>query len=89
MDNPDCNAMRAMPSATMSRWVRRSVKLDWNCLIDLYGGEDVLKTRINVLKARFESLKPWIEGHGIPLEEAETLLELADRYLTGLQPGAD
>lgn len=71
---------------TGSRPVRRSVKLDWNCLIDLYGGEEVLKTRINVLKARFESLKPWIEGRGIPLEEAETLLELADRNLSGAKP---
>lgn len=71
---------------TGSQPVRRSVKLDWNCLIDLYGGEKVLKTRINDLKARFESLKPWIEGRGIPPEEAETLLELADRYLTGAKP---
>ena len=74
---------------TGSRPVRRSVELDWNCLIDLYGGEDVLKTRINVLKARFESLKPGIEGRGIPLAEAGTLLELADRYLTGWRPEAD
>ena len=28
-----------------SRVVRRSAVLDWECLIDLYGGQDVLKTR--------------------------------------------
>ena len=49
----------------------------------------MLKTRINVLKARFNSLKPWIEGRGILLEEAENLVELADRYLTGWRPEAD
>ncbi len=69
--------------------VRRSIELDWKCLIDLYGREEVLKTRINVLKARFESLKPWIEGRGIPFEKAENLVKLADKYLTGWRPEAD
>ena len=70
-------------TATGSGRVHRSVKLDWECLIDLYGDEEVLKTRINDLKAGFETLKPWIESRGIPLDEAENLLELADRYLGG------
>ena len=74
---------------TGSRPVQRSVKLDWKCLIDLYGGEEVLKTRIKLLKAQFESLKPWLEDRGIPFDEAQTLLELADRYLTGWRPEAN
>ena len=76
-------------TVTGSRPVRRSVKLDWKCLVDLYGGEEALKTRINDLKARFESLKPWIKGRGLPLDEAENLLELAARYLTDWRPEAD
>ena len=63
--------------------VRRSAKLDWECLIDLYDGEEVLKTRLNDLKARFESLEPWLETRRIPLDDAKNLLELADRYLSG------
>ena len=76
-------------TATGSGPVRRSVKLDWECLIDLYGGDEVLKTRIDDLKAGFESLKPWIESRGIPLDEAENLLELANGYLTGRRPEED
>ena len=76
-------------TATGSDPVHRSVKLDWERLIDLHGGEEVLKTRINDMNARFETLKPWIEGRGIPLEEAENLLELADRYLSGRRPEED
>ena len=72
-----------------SRAVRRTAVLDWECLIDLYGGEDVLETRFNDLKARFEILKPWLETRPIPLDEAEQLLELADRYLSGWRPEAD
>ena len=69
--------------------VRRFVEQDWKRVVDLYGGEEVLKTRINVLKVRFESLKPWIEARGMPLDESEHLLELANRYLTGSRPEAD
>ena len=69
-----------------SRAVRRTAVLDWECLIDLYGGEDVLETRFNDLKARFEILKPWLETRPIPLDEAEQLLEMADRYLSGWRP---
>ena len=72
-----------------SRAVRRTAVLDWECLIDLYGGEDVLETRFNDLKARIEILKPWLETRPIPLDEAEQLLELADRYLSGWRPDAD
>ena len=72
-----------------SRAVRRTAVLDWECLIDLYGGEDVLETRFNDLKARIEILKPWLETRPIPLDEAEQLLELADRYLSGWRPEAD
>ena len=55
----------------------------------MYGGEDVLETRFSDLKARFEILKPWLETRPIPLDEAEQLLELADRYLSGWRPEAD
>ena len=72
-----------------SRAVRRSPVLNWERVVDLYGGEEVLETRINDLKARFEILKPWIETCRIPLDEAEHLLELADRYLSGWRPEAD
>ena len=58
-------------------------------LLELYGGEEVLETRINNLKAEFDTLKPWIETRRIPLDEAEQLLDLADRYLSGLHPDAD
>ena len=72
-----------------SRAVRRSTVLNWERLIDLYGGEETLETRFNDLKARFEILKPWLETRPIPLDEAEQLLELADRYLSDWRPEAD
>ena len=71
------------------RAVRRSAVLDWECLIDLYGGEDALETRINDLIARFENLKPWLQTRQVPLDEAEQLLELADKYLQGGRPEED
>ena len=72
-----------------SRAVRRTPVLNWERLIDLYGGGEVLETRINDLKARFEMLKPWITSRRIPLDDAEHLLELADKYLSGWRPEAD
>ena len=58
-------------------------------LAELYGGKEVLETRINNLKAGFDTLKPWIETRRIPLDEAEQLIELAERYLSGWRPDAD
>ena len=49
-------------------------------LVDLYGDKEVLKTRINDLKSRFDTLKPWLKARRIPLDEAEQLLDLADQY---------
>ena len=72
-----------------SRAIRRSAVLDWEGLNDLYGGEEVLETRINDLEVQFEFLKPWLEARGIPLDEAERLLELADKYLSGWRPEED
>ena len=58
-------------------------------LVELYGGKDALETRINDLKAGFDTLKPWLETRRITLDEAEHLLGLADRYLSGWRPEAD
>ena len=58
-------------------------------LAELYGGKEVLETRINNLKAGFDTLKPWIETRRIPLDEAEQLIELAESYLSGWRPDAD
>ena len=76
------SARKECETGTGTGPVRRAVELDLKCLVDLYGGEEVLKTRINVLRTRFECLKPWIEGRGIPLEEAQNLLEQAEGYLS-------
>ena len=69
-----------------TRAVRHTAVLNWPRLIDLYGSEEVLETQINDLKAGFDTLKPWIETRGVPLDEAEQLLELAERYLSGWRP---
>ena len=71
------------------RAVRRTAVLNWERLIDLYGSKEVLKTRVNDLKAGFDTLKPWIETRRIPLDEAEQLLDLAGQYLSGWRPEAD
>ena len=72
-----------------SRTVRRVPVLDWERLIDLYGDRDVLESRINNLKARLDTLKPWFETREIPLDEVESLLDLADKYLNGWRPDSD
>ncbi len=56
-----------------SRAVRRSPRLAWDVLIELYGGETTLKERI-------ESLK--VTGP----KDADELLELAEKYLAGWRP---
>lgn len=56
-----------------SRAVRRSARLAWSALVDLYGDEDTLRERIETLKAS----KP--EGY-------DELLQLADKYLGGWRP---
>jgi hypothetical protein len=56
-----------------SRAVRRSARLPWDALIELYGGEDTLRERIEKLKAT----QP---------EDVDELLRLADKYLEGWRP---
>ena len=63
--------------------------IKWQRLIDLYGSAEVLANRINDLKVQFESLKPWFETCGIPLDEAERLLDFADTYLSSWGADAD
>jgi hypothetical protein len=56
-----------------SRAVRRTTRLAWESLTELYGGEDILRTRIEELK--------------IALPEADaSLLEVADKHLNGWRP---
>ena len=56
-----------------SRAVRRSSRLAWNELIELYGDEETLRERIQELKA-------------IQPEGEDELLQLADKYLGGWRP---
>ena len=70
-------------SSLNSRTISVTFDLNWESLIRLYGDEAKLKVRIESLKAEFEELKPWIKGQGIPLDEAESLLELANKHLSG------
>lgn len=56
-----------------SRAVRLTPRLAWDVLIDLYGDEDVLRDRIEVLKAT-------------PQNEVGDLFDLADKYLSGWEP---
>ena len=41
----------------------------------------MLKERIESLEAQREELKPWSESRGIPFDDTERLLELANAYL--------
>ena len=47
------------------------VRLAWDRLIALYGGEETLKARIANMNEEFDGLKAWFEQCNIPLEEAE------------------
>jgi hypothetical protein len=62
-----------------SRAIRRSPRLAWDVLIELYGDEATLKERIEALKATGP-------------KGLDDLLHLADKYLAGWRPddlGAD
>ena len=55
-------------------------------LIDLYGGEDAVRARIENLRAQFEILKPWIEEtQKMPIEDAAKLPDRAYNFLSGSQ----
>lgn len=56
-----------------SRAVRRSPRLAWDALVELYGDEDTLRERIEKLKAT----QP---------EGVDELLQLADKYLSEWRP---
>ncbi len=56
-----------------TRAVRRSPRLSWDLLIEVFGSEESLKERIETLKAS----QP---------ENAIELLELADKYMAGWRP---
>lgn len=56
-----------------TRAVSRSTRLAWDALVDLYGGEDTVRQRLEDLKTH--------EPGGV-----DDLLELADKYLEGWRP---
>jgi hypothetical protein len=56
-----------------SRAIRRSARLAWDLLVELYGDEATLRTRIEELRAE------GVLGN-------EELLELASRYAAGWRP---
>lgn len=56
-----------------SRAIRRSARLSWELLVELYGDEETLRIRINEL-----------EAEGVP--GSEELLELASKYAAGWRP---
>ena len=68
------------------RAVSRSPILNWDLLVYLYGSEDLLKTRLENLKARFTHM---IESQEIQLDDAEGLLEQAGEYLSGQRTETD
>ncbi len=59
-----------------NRSIRRTPRLAWDILVELYGNEDVLKRRLEELKGS----KP----HGV-----DDLLGLADKYASGWRPRRD
>jgi hypothetical protein len=63
----------AISQAMDSRAVKRSPRLAWDALIQLYGDESTLRQRINELKATHP-------------QGDDELLELADRYLGSWRP---
>lgn len=67
-------AKRETRSQSMgSRALRRSPRLAWDTLTEFYGSEEALRERIGEL-------------HQADLDDADDLLELADRYLAGWRP---
>jgi predicted KAP-like P-loop ATPase len=58
-----------------SRAVRRSVRLNWDALAELCGGEDGLRRRVEAVKTA-----------GTVNEEDATLVRLAERYVAGWKP---
>ncbi|MCJ7481578.1 MAG: KAP family NTPase [Thermodesulfovibrionales bacterium] len=56
-----------------SRAIRRSLRLAWDDLIEIYGSEEILRERIKSLK----TTKP---------KGVEELIELADKYISGWRP---
>ena len=56
-----------------SRAVRRSPRLAWDALVELFGNEASLKTRLQALREA-------------SIEDSEELLALADRYASGWRP---
>lgn len=58
---------------TGSRAVRRSLRLSWDVLVELYGDEDTLRRRIEDLRAA-------------PPDGIDELLHLVDKYLSGWRP---
>ena len=70
-----------------NRAVHRSTGLQWNRLIDLYESEAVLTGRIESLSEQFKDLKPWItESLKMSPDDAESLLNLVQRYASGQHP---
>ena len=67
----------------------RFLTLNWELLIQLFGGKEVVAARIDCLKAEFKNLRPRIEERGIPLCDARELIKLADKRSAESQSETD
>ncbi|MDE0052812.1 MAG: P-loop NTPase fold protein [Gammaproteobacteria bacterium] len=84
------SARRATTTGSLdTRAQSHSVALHWELILQLYGGEEIVASRIERLKAEFENLQPWIKKRGIPPCDARDLIKLADTYLDGSRSETD
>lgn len=64
---------------------KHSQGLFWDALVELYGAEDILKTRVNSLNKQFKDkdFKQWLVSQKISAPDAEAIIELAEKYRGG------
>lgn len=67
---------------------KHSQGLFWDALVELYGSEDDLKTRVNSLNKQFKDkdFEQWIEGQNKSVADAEAIIKLAEQYRDGWRP---
>ena len=59
--------------------------LSWGVLVDLYGSENILKTRMDSLNKQLKGkdFEQWLEGQKISISDAEAIVKLAEEYRDG------
>ena len=79
-----CQTLHTGPTRDSPAQIRQSFGLSWEKLSTLYDSDDLLQQRISDLASGLDELSPWLSARMTSIEEAERLIQRANKQFTQL-----